>query len=163
MAKWTVGDKVTPDPKNDRVHTEARGQVFIVEKVNPKKTIARPQGGGRGLNYPHDFFVEATKANLDAGKRPLTVPFKPREHFTCGQVVTLKKPWHDWDTGTPLVVLADKGKRVNVTLLGGDGDRYLRVAPSELTVRDSAWLLAALEKQDWEWIGQGDDLLGGFR
>lgn len=137
-----VGDKVTPI-SDERVPLDCRGRVFTVEKVNPKKLKCSADDGGLGINFPKDLLAPATDENLAAGKT-VSTPFVPREFFSVGEIVTLAKSWKDWGTDKPLVVLKDGGKRVNVTPLGGDDDKYLRVPPSGLVKRDLEWLAEAL-------------------
>ena len=47
---------------------------------------------------------------------------------------------------TPLVVTGGRDK-VNVALIGGDNDRYLRISPSGLVRRDREWLATVLLDQ----------------
>lgn len=73
----------------------------------------------------------------DAAAAPVTAT--PYVHFYAGEIVRVTKGGdkHDglW------VVLVDKGERINVTRLGGDGDRYLRVPRSWLAKVDPADVL----------------------
>jgi len=140
--KFAVGDLVTPDPAAVGVPTGALGRVYKVTKVNPKNLLCDAVDGGRGINFPADMLVAHDEASTVNGA--VVRPFQPREFFVCGQIVTLKKAWKAWTTETPLVVMKDNGNKVNVTLLGGDEDRYLRVPPEGLQSRDAAWLAEAL-------------------
>lgn len=137
--------KVVADPNDARIPDDVRGRVFTVSKVNPKTVVCTADDGGRGIKYPKDLLVEATDDNVKAAQHPvLGTPWEPREIFVMGEVVTLKRPYKEHTTETPLVVMADKGKRVNVALLGGDEDRYVRCAPEGLVKRDLAWLAERL-------------------
>lgn len=136
------GDRVVTvaDPSIPR---SVAGRVFIVEKVNPKNVICRAEDGGRGINYPKTLLTAATDDALAASSAPR--PFVPVEHFEVGTIVTLTRPYRDWTTETPLVVIGGRGDKVNVTLIGGDHDRYVRVpARSGLVRRDLAWLAERL-------------------
>jgi hypothetical protein len=55
------------------------------------------------------------------------VPPVPPSIFIIGEVVTVRAQIGLW------VVIADKMDKVNVTRLGGDHNRYLRVPPAMLT------------------------------
>src|SRR5437764_13157364 len=114
-------DRVTPRD-DERVPASCRGRVFIVRKVNPKNIQCDATDGGRGINFPADLLAPATEENIDAGRRPVSRPFEPREVFTLGEIVSLKRQWRDWTTDTPLVVTGGRDK-VNVTVIGGPGDR----------------------------------------
>jgi hypothetical protein len=56
-----------------------------------------------------------------------SVPPIPPSIFIIGEVVTVRAQIGLW------VVIADKMDKVNVTRLGGDHNRYLRVPPAMLT------------------------------
>jgi hypothetical protein len=135
--QFQVGDRVTPIV-SDRVPSGCAGREFIVRKVNPKKTRCDATDGGRGINFPHDMLVPATEESLTANT--WSRPYVPTEFFSAGEIVTLNRTWRDWTPDTALVVMRDKGTRVNVTLLGGDSDRYLRCPREGLVRRDVAWL-----------------------
>jgi hypothetical protein len=62
---------------------------------------------------------------------------KPVEHLVCGTLVRvsgLRKNYGGIGNGDLAVVLADKGRLVNVALLGGAGDAYGRLSHDALTV-----------------------------
>lgn len=139
MDKITEGMKVTPDPTSDRIPDDVRGRVFTAYKVNPKNVRCSADDGGRGINYPKALLVEATDENVAAGKLPMTRPYEPPEHYVVGEIVTLKTAYKDWTTETPLVVIGGQN-RVNVTLLGGADDQYLRAPRTGLVRRDLSWL-----------------------
>lgn len=143
---FRVGDRVTP-VSDERIPAGCRGRVFIVRKVNPKNLRCDAADGGRGFNCPAALLVAATEENVKAGGA-VSRPFVPREFFSLGEIVSLKRPWRDWTTETPLVVTGGRDK-VNVTLVGGDKDRYLRVPSSGLVRRDRGWLVEALEAERW--------------
>lgn len=141
--RFKVGDKVMIAPAHRR-RIDDHTRVFTVATVNPKNYRCSADDGGRGLNYPDEALVPH-----DPDAPPtlaLGVPFVPREFFDAGAVVTLAQPYPKlgWTTETPLVVLADKERTVNVTRIGGAGSSYLRVPPAGLVRRDLEWLKAAL-------------------
>lgn len=137
-----AGDKVTPVADSERVPPQCRGRVFTVAKVNPKKAKCTADDGGRGINFDHDLLVPATDENVAAGKRPTVsaVPIEHREFFTPGEIVTLSEPWKDYTDRTPMVVLKDGDRYVNVVRLGGEGGRYGRIPASGLVRRGAGWL-----------------------
>lgn len=139
---FSKGDRVYVDPAFDGAAAGVLGRVFVVDKVNPKNVRCHAEDGGRGINYPK----EALKL-YEGGEVPVGRPFVPiadTEFFSAGEIVTLKRAYKDWTAETPLVVLVDKVNKVNVTLLGGDGDRYLRCPREGLVKRDLDWLAEAL-------------------
>lgn len=152
MRKFGVGDKVTPKADAYGVPKDTLGRVFEVTKVNPKNTKAKALDGGRGINFPQEILVAATDENVAAGEAARGSVFGRSvepvrdEFFKPGEIVTLKRPWRDWTTETPLVVIADKGRKVNVVPLGGAAElgRYLRVPPTGLEKRSRGWLAALL-------------------
>lgn len=136
--------------KGDRVYVDPAfaaegvvGRVFVVHKINPKNVLCTAEDGGKGINYPHGS-LRPYEGEIPGAAAVLGRPFVPTEFFNAGEIVTLTRPWKDWTTETPLVVLADKVKRVNVTRLGGAGDQYLRVPHGGLTRRTVEWLAQAL-------------------
>lgn len=139
-----VGQKVTPDPTSDRVNPATRGRTYTVAKVNPKNVKCTADDGGRGLNYPRELLVPATPENLAAASKPLIREFVPREHFTLGEIVTLKQPLGRHSTTCPMVVIGGTSTRIKVARIGGDDDRYVLIPDSGLIRRDRAWLAGAL-------------------
>jgi hypothetical protein len=140
VTAFKVGDRVTP-AHAPGVPPDCLFRTFIVRKVNPKNLKCDAEDGGRGISFPACLLLPATDDNL----KRTGVPYKPRELFCMGEVVTLTKAWKTWTTETPLVVLADSGdKSVKVALLGGEGDRYACITPSGLVKRDLAWLTESL-------------------
>jgi hypothetical protein len=137
--EFKIGMKVIADPDDPRTQDDVRGRVFTVHKVNPKRVQCTADDGGRGINYSKDLLIEATDENVKAAQ-VLGRPYEPPEFFYMGEIVTMKRPYKDWTTETPLIVMADKGQKVNVALLGGDGDRYVRAVGAGLVKRDLAWL-----------------------
>lgn len=146
--KYKVGDKVTPDVDAYGVPRETLGRVFTVAKVNPKNLRCTADDGGRGLNFPASILVPATDENIAKGQRPaagLGRPFVPREHFVTGEIVTVNSTKYGLTPETPLIVTKDDGRdKVNLVVLGGDGDRYLRWPASQVVKRSREWLAEAL-------------------
>lgn len=143
------GDKVTPKADVQGVPPGTIGRTFTVYKVNPKRMRCSADDGGRGINFPPSLLVAATEENLAArwnGVAPVRFG-DPAERFVVGEVVSLTRPWRDWDEGTPLVVVGGRNGRVNVTLVGGYGDSYLRTTPSNLVRRGAEWLVDQLLEQ----------------
>jgi hypothetical protein len=155
--KLAKGDRVTPDPDFPGLPAHTLGSIYIVEKVNPKNVIARPEtGGGRGVNFPADAYlrVQPGQTVSDVARATATpVPFEETTFFTAGEIVTIKRAvgarGETWGTDDPMVVIRDGGQRtVNVTKLGGaDDDRYLRVPRAGLTKRDIGWLTERLMEE----------------
>lgn len=144
MTTLRSGDRVYVDPEYPNVGGSVLGRVFTVDKVNPKNVRCTAEDGGRGINYPAESLKRYEGGDVPAAAAVLGRPYEPIEFFTAGEIVTLKRAWKDWSTETPLVVLQDKVNKVNVTLLGGDGDRYLRVGREGLERRSVEWLAEAL-------------------
>lgn len=104
--------------------------VWTVEKVNPTTYVLVPSTGGRGLKCPH-FMASAAPEGDDtvapaATRGPILHP---------GTLVRFKKD------GKLYAVIADKWDKINIALLGGDGGRYWRASPSQVTVVDPAEVL----------------------
>jgi hypothetical protein len=138
---YRVGERVTPDPSQEGIPQGTIGRVFTVAKVNPVNIKCTADDGGRGINFPAHCLLPATEENLSpTGARP----FVPREFYSVGEVVTLARPYKEATTDTPFVVIADKGRMINVALLGGENDRYVRVPSTGLVKRDLTWLAQAL-------------------
>jgi hypothetical protein len=141
--KFTIGDKVTPDPDAHGIPKATVGRIFIVRKVNPKNILCDAEDGGRGISYPAEVLLPATDENL--AKATTARPFVPREFFVCGEVVTFARSApKGFDLDSPFVVLKDNGEKVNVAPLGGDEDRYWRVPHAGLTKRNIVWLTESL-------------------
>jgi hypothetical protein len=145
------GDRVTPNPNYAGLPAQTLGRIFIVDKVNPKNVRTTAEDGGRGTNFPADAYVRVqpgeTAPDVTARLRrelPLGRPYEPAVHFTLGEIVTLKTAFRDWGTDEPLIVFKDGGDKVNVTKLGGDNDRYVRVPKAGLVKRDRSWLAERL-------------------
>lgn len=91
--------------------------VWIIQKISTVNTVLVPENGGRGLRCPHYMVTDVTDAPA------VTVTAVPlQEYFTPGELVRITSG----KFAGLYVVLADKGERVNVALLGGDGGRYVR-------------------------------------
>lgn len=125
LTTFKTGDKVSvDDPKYPGVWT--------IKSVGPKNCVVVPEAGGRGLRAPKWML----KSPDEAAAAP--VQAAPYVHYSAGEIVRLVKG----DRGDGLwVVLVDKVERVNITKLGGDGDRYLRVPRSWLAKVDPADVL----------------------
>ena len=148
VKKFKVDDRVTPDPASDRIPWQTRGRWFRVTKVNPKNIRADAEDGGRGINFPAELLLTEAEAEEyvskhgDLNARPVRVMEIPDPFYT-GEIVTLKNgfPKFGWTSTTPLVVWKDDGRRVNVSILGGDVEqRYVRVSHKNLVRRDLKWL-----------------------
>lgn len=139
--------RVTVKPEcAHRAQASVMGRVFVVEKVNPKNLQCSAEDGGRGINYPKDMLMAAPAPGEPLPEIPIGRPYEParEEFFVAGEVVTLDRAFKDFGTNTPMVVLQDKGTKVNVAPLFGDGDRYVRAVPTGLTKRDATWLAERL-------------------
>ena len=93
--------------------------VWIIESNGPKNAALKPEGGGRGLRCPHAML------RPDDGKGPAIVPV---QMFAMGETVTIG----DRFPGIWVIVKDDGGVRLNVAKLGGDGDKYVRAARSQV-------------------------------
>jgi len=93
--------------------------VWIVESNGPKNASLKPVGGGRGLRCPHMML------RPDDGKGPVVVPVVM---FALGETVTIGEQW----PGIYVVIKDDGGVRLNVARLGGDNDKYVRAARSQV-------------------------------
>lgn len=142
---YKVGDLVTPDPAAYGVPASTKGRVYRVTKVNPKNLKCAALDGGIGINFPPYALVPA--ASADAPALPTTTLLPTTiTWLNNGSVVTLAGGFakFGWTAETPLVVIADKGERINVAALFGSRSEYLRCARKSLTVRDAEWLLHRL-------------------
>ena len=110
--QYPVGTKV-------RVDSPKYPGVWIVESNGPKNAALKPEGGGRGLRCPHAMI------RPDDGKGPAIAPVVM---FALGETVTLggQVP------GIFVVIKDDGGPRLNAAKLGGDGDRFVRAARSQV-------------------------------
>jgi hypothetical protein len=93
--------------------------VWIVESNGPKNAALKPVNGGRGLRCPHSML------RPDDGKGPIIAPVVM---FALGETVTIGERW----PGIYIVIKDDGGPRLNVALLGGDDNRYVRAARSQV-------------------------------
>lgn len=110
--QYPVGTKV-------RVDSQKYPGVWIVQSNGPKNASLKPEGSGRGLRCPHSML------RLDDGKGPVIAPV---QMFSLGETVTLG----DRFPGIFVVIKDDGGPRLNAALLGGDGDRFVRAARSQV-------------------------------
>lgn len=137
------GDRVVVNPDYPGVRANVLGRVYVVDRVNPKNVVCRPEDGvGRGINYPKESLLPATDENIAKAAAPR--PYEPREFFTCGEIVTTKVPVKGREADEPFIVLKDDGNKVNIALLGGDNDRYWRMPASGLVKRDRTWLAGVI-------------------
>jgi hypothetical protein len=93
-------------------------------------TVSVPEFGSTLIELAKVLFVE----HPDAAKM-----LKPGEHLVCGTLVRVHglkagKISEVISNGDLAVVMADKGRLVNVARLGGNGDRYGRLSHDHLTV-----------------------------
>lgn len=109
---YPVGTKV-------RVDSTKYVGVWTVESNGPKNATLKPVGGGRGLRCPHAML------RPDDGKGPVVAPVVM---FSIGETVTIGERW----PGIYVVIKDDGGVRLNVALLGGDNDKYVRAARSQV-------------------------------
>jgi hypothetical protein len=109
---YPVGTKVRVDS------TKYLG-VWTVESNGPKNATLKPVGGGRGLRCPHAML------RPDDGTGPVVAPVAM---FSIGETVTIGERW----PGIYVVIKDDGGVRLNVARLGGDDDRYVRAARSQV-------------------------------
>jgi hypothetical protein len=109
---YPIGAKV-------RVDSQKYPGVWIVQSNGPKNATLKPEDGGRGLRCPHAML------RADDGKGPTATPV---EMFALGETVTLGARF----PGIYVVIKDDGGPRLNAAVLGGDGDRYVRAARSQV-------------------------------
>ena len=120
MADFKVGDKVTVEG------TRWTG-TWTITKVNPKNL--KLEQNGQRLSAYQGFCTIVTGDGPDAppsnvgGRQP---------HLSAGSFVRYIGRSGKISTGQLMVVLADKHDKINVTVAGGDGDRYWRLLPSML-------------------------------
>lgn len=109
---YPVGTKV-------RVDSTKYPGVWIVESNGPKNATLKPEGGGRGLRCPHSML------RPDDGTGP---PAESVQLFSLGETVKIGASF----PGIYVVIKDVGGPRLNVAKLGGDGDRYVRAARSQV-------------------------------
>ena len=123
MNMRSVGEKVSiNDPKFPGIWT--------VKSIGPVNAVLIPEGGGRGLRCPHWMVT-------DPGA-PVAQPTVIEKHYVPGELVRVEVGKYPG----LYTVIADKGSKINIALLGGDGGRYVRasrtmlipVEPSEVLV-----------------------------
>jgi hypothetical protein len=138
---FRVGDRVIVDPAGIGVSRSVLGQVFVVEKVNPKNVKARPAEGGRGINYPKHLLLPAPPEGYPT---PLGRPYVEQAYVEAGSICTLKSPWSDLAVDTPLICFKGGVEKINLFRLGDTSGRYVRVPAAAVTTRDLAWLTERL-------------------
>lgn len=114
---YKVGDKVSID-------SAKHPGVWTVKSVGPVNVVLEPQGGGRGLRAPQSML-------LPAGAE--VKPWYEQKPFYPGEFARI-------DAGKfkgLYVVIADKGEKINVAPVGGDGGRYVRALRSSLVRLDA--------------------------
>lgn len=109
------------------------GGTWSITKVNPRTYKLRATDDSQRVLTAHHSLVLAANAG-DASPSTMQ-PYRAPLH--AGQIVR----WANNGETKLYVVLADKVDRVNITSLGGDGGRYWRVSPRNLTVLDAANVL----------------------
>jgi hypothetical protein len=103
-----VGDRVGID------HHKYPG-VWIVASVGPKNVVLeREGGGGRPMRVPQSMLIDPDTAAVRSAE--------PTEFYDPGELVRITAGKY----AGLYVVIADKGEKVNVAKLGGDGGRYVR-------------------------------------
>jgi len=124
-ARRAVGDKVSiNDPKFPGVWT--------IKSVGPKNFVVIPDAGGRGLRAPHHLVIDPVTTT--PGVTVEAVPYVPVVRYHAGEIVRVEQGRF----AGLYVVIADKGDKVNIALLGGDGGRYVRALRASLTKVDLA-------------------------
>lgn len=108
--------------------------IWTIQSVGPKNCVVIPKAGGRGLRAPKWMIVDP---NYDAA--PPVPETEAYVSYYAGEVVRITGFGGKYDG--LYVVLVDKGERVNVAKLGGDGNRYLRIPRRSLTKVDAADVL----------------------
>jgi hypothetical protein len=108
--------------------------IWKIRSLGPVNAVLDPVAGGRGLRFPKDGLLD-----------PTTEPLAPEPfvYFAPGDIVEIA----DGSKYAGLyAVLADKGEKVNVALLGGDGGRYVRASRRSLKKLSLADLAEKLSK-----------------
>lgn len=106
---FKVGDKVS-------VADVKYPGVWIVRSIGRVNALLDPVDGGRALRAPMYLLAPPTDADRQV---------KPLAFFVVGEIVRVE----EGKFAGLWVVIADKGgDRVNIAKLGGDADRYVRMA-----------------------------------
>ena len=113
------------------------GRTFEVVKINTRTYQLKPLDGGLLVNASKELVTDAPETRTAAGTAQ-DVPLM--EHLAIGTLVRVRglvqQPLGGIRNDDLAVVIADKGERVNIALLGGHGDQYARVGHRALTVVD---------------------------
>lgn len=120
-----VGDKVSVN------HPKYPG-IWTVKSLGPVNVVLFPEGGGIRLRVPRELLLDPTDAPVVT-----EVPVETAAYFAPGEIVRIPSGKY----AGLYVVLADKGAKVNVALLGGDGGRYVRALRPSLVRVDAAEVL----------------------
>lgn len=126
ISYFKVGDRVqVKDPKFPGVWIVRSTAGSVNAKLDPER-------GGRGLRAPYTLLV---KVDDDA---PVDLPVTPAlPDLPIGTLVrTASVKINAGDPAQLFTVIANRGDRVNIAKLGGDGDRYWRTSPGTLEVVD---------------------------
>lgn len=122
-----VGDKVSVD------HPKYPG-VWTIKSQGPVNSTLEPVNGGRSLRCPHTMLTDPATATATATVTAVPIPVL----YNPGELVRV--PSGKW--AGLYVVIADRGgDRVNLTKLGGDQGRYLRIDKRGLVRVDPAEVL----------------------
>ena len=126
-----VGDRVTVD-------SPRFPGIWTIQKVNPTTYRCTQETGGapRALRVHHDLATLVTgEASETDGLRPAPLGVPYRETLYPGAFVRFTgRTGGGLTTGDLLVVLADKGQKINCTRPGGAEGSYWRLLPRTVEV-----------------------------
>lgn len=114
MSEYKVGDRVS-------VMDDRYPGMWVVKSMGPVNAVLAREQGGNGVRAPHYMVgpvTEETKAVV------------PGEFYELGELVEI----HTGRYAGLYAVIADKGAKVNLAKLGGDGGRYVRMPKSSLNM-----------------------------
>jgi len=155
--KYAVGDVV------GLIGDDRPGR-WEIKEIKGSKVLAMPLEGQqdgtkyRGVRTEMYRIIDAPPPAEDGPHgKVFSVPFRPRNY--AGQIVTSPIPEIRGRkiAGRPFVVMADKGKHVNVSPLGDDTDEYFRIPGELLNVIDRAELTRMLLDEQYEYAVGGDE------
>ena len=116
------GEKVSID------HPRFPG-VWVVDRIGPKNTVVKREGGGQAVRVPHYLLTDPTGD---------TIPSRDERFYDPGNLVRILAGKY---AGLYVVVKDNGGDMVNVAKLGGDGGRYVRAMRRGLQPVDPAEVL----------------------
>lgn len=131
----------------------ALGLYWKVVRVNDKTySIDEVNADGTAITGRKPSRTRAAKELVHKPAKPgqpIGQPYKEIPHYVCGQIVryTGTRTIAGFAPGDIGIVLADKGRLVNVAKLGGHNDSYLRAPHSHLEPLTPAELAAELAGQ----------------